>query len=234
MNSVFRVLLIAMVALGSTNAMAHSMEDVEASLNEKERYAQFVDQPAPEFDLTGVDGNTLSLADLNGKTVVLNFLYTRCTEACPLHMNLIRQLQTGVEEEGLSEEVVFITIATDREDVAGTRRNMRAYGENFDLNPRNWQFLYRARMEPPELTPELAKAYGVQFRDTGEGVQVHGVVTHVIDPEGQMRARFHGLKFKPEHLVTYLTAIAKGPNAAADDGFWGRLHGRIEELLQSE
>ena len=83
MNSVFRVLLIAMVALGSTNAMAHSMEDVEASLNEKERYAQFVDQPAPEFDLTGVDGNTLSLADLNGKTVVLNFLYTRCTEACP-------------------------------------------------------------------------------------------------------------------------------------------------------
>ncbi|WP_286800983.1 hypothetical protein [Marinobacter sp. UBA2498] len=61
MNSVFRVLLIAMVALGSTNAMAHSMEDVEASLNEKERYAQFVDQPAPEFDLTGVDGNALPL-----------------------------------------------------------------------------------------------------------------------------------------------------------------------------
>ena len=59
-NSLFRVFLIAVIALVSTNAMAHSMEDVEASLNEKERYAQFVDQPAPEFDLTGVDGNTLS------------------------------------------------------------------------------------------------------------------------------------------------------------------------------
>lgn len=234
MNNLFRVLLIAVVALGSTNATAHSMEDVEASLNEKERYAQFVDQPAPPFDLTGTDGNTLSLADLNGKTVVLNFLYTRCTEACPLHMNLIRQLQIGVEEEGLSEEVVFITIATDREDVAGTRRNMRAYGENFDLNPRNWHFLFRARAEPPGLTSELAKAYGVQFTDTGDGVQVHGVVTHVIDPEGRMRARFHGLKFQPEHLVTYLKAIAIGPNAAADDGFWSRLHERIEELLQSE
>ena len=149
-------------------------------------------------------------------------------------MNLIRQLQTGVEEEGLSEEVVFITIATDREDIAGTRDNMRAYGDNFDLNPDNWHFLYRGEGESPGLTSELAKAYGVQFRDTGEGVQVHGVVTHVIDPEGQMRARFHGLKFKPEHLVTYLTAIAKGPNAAAGDGFWGRLHGRIEALLQSE
>ncbi len=57
----------------------------------------------------------------------------------------------------------------------------------------NWHFLYRGEGEPPGLTSELAKAYGVQFRDTGEGVQVHGVVTHVIDPEGQMRARFHGL-----------------------------------------
>jgi len=46
-NSLFRVFLIAVIALVSTNAMAHSMEDVEASLNEKERYAQFVDQPAP-------------------------------------------------------------------------------------------------------------------------------------------------------------------------------------------
>ena len=42
MNSVFRVLLIAMVALGSTNATAHSMEDVEASLNEKERYLSLI------------------------------------------------------------------------------------------------------------------------------------------------------------------------------------------------
>jgi len=233
-NRIIRVFLISMVALGSLKAYAHSMEDVEASLNEKERYAQFVDQPAPPFDLTGTDGKTLSLADLNGKTVVLNFLYTRCTEACPLHMNLIRQLQTGVEEEGLSEEVVFITIATDREDVAGTRKNMRAYGENFDLNPGNWHFLYRAKNESPGLTSELAKAYGVQFTDTGDGVQVHGVVTHVIDPQGQMRARFHGLKFEPQHLVTYLKAIAIGPNAAADDGFWSRLHGRIEGLMQGE
>ena len=39
---------------------------------------------------------------LQGKTVVLNFLYTRCKEACPLHMNLIRQLQSSVDE-GLAE-----------------------------------------------------------------------------------------------------------------------------------
>ncbi|WP_254774515.1 SCO family protein [Marinobacter sp. AC-23] len=122
------------------------MEDVEASLNEKERYAQFVDQPAPLFKLTESDGNIGSLADLKGKTVVLDFLYTRCTEACPLHMNLIRQLQTGEKDEGLSEEVVFITIATDREDVAGTWENMRAYGKNFDLKPGNWHFLYRTRL----------------------------------------------------------------------------------------
>jgi protein SCO1/2 len=229
----FGIFLTSLMAFTGLNVHGHSIEDVEASLHEKERYAQFVDRPAPPFTLTDSEGNTLSLANLQGKTVVLNFLYTRCKEACPLHMNLIRQLQKKVDEAGLSEEVAFITIATDREDIAGTRENMRAYGENFDLNPTSWRFLYRAEDEPAGLTSELADAYGMRFADTGDGVQVHGIVTHVIDPTGQMRARFHGLKFKPEHLVTYLKAIAIGPNAASD-GFWDQLHARIESLLEGD
>ncbi|MAM60026.1 MAG: SCO family protein [Maritimibacter sp.] len=233
MTRLFRAFLIPLVVSISFNIHAHSIEDVEASLQEEERYAQFVDRLATPFTLTGSEGNALSLADLQGKTVVLNFLYTRCKEACPLHMNLIRQLQSSVDEAGLSEEVVFITIATDREDIVGTRENMRAYGENFDLKPANWHFLYRAQGEPAGLTSELADAYGMRFADTGHGVQVHGVVTHVIDPTGQMRARFHGLKFKPEHLVTYLKAIAIGPDAASD-GFWDQLHQRIENLLEGD
>jgi cytochrome oxidase Cu insertion factor (SCO1/SenC/PrrC family) len=32
-----------------------------------------LEQPAPPFELRGVDGSTLSLADLRGKLVVLHF-----------------------------------------------------------------------------------------------------------------------------------------------------------------
>lgn len=36
---------------------------------------------------------------------------------------------------------------------------------------------------------------------------MHGVVTHVIDQQGTMRARLHGLKFKPEHLAAFVGSL---------------------------
>ena len=36
---------------------------------------------------------------------------------------------------------------------------------------------------------------------------MHGVVTHVIDQDGVMRARFHGLKFQPLHLTAFVNTL---------------------------
>jgi protein SCO1/2 len=215
----------AALLLGTSFAAAahSSLKSVEADIHERERYAQFVDQQAPAFTLTDAEGNTVSLADFKGKVVVLNFIYTRCTDDCPLHMNTIAQLQDLANAKGLRDEVQFVTIATDTEDVASTRENMRAYGKNLAFDPANWRFLYRAEGESTETTRQVAEAYNLAFSDAGEGVQVHGVVTHVIDQTGHMHARFHGLKFKHEHFIEYLTAMAKGPEAVQPKGFWERL-----------
>ena len=40
-----------------------------------------------------------------------------------------------------------------------------------------------------------ADRYGLKFSLGEGGVQVHGIVTHIIDKSGNLRARFHGLKF---------------------------------------
>lgn len=222
--------LLVLLMTVSPLSLAHSLEDAEAQLQERERYVQFVDRPAPVFTLADANGRAMSSADLENKVVVLNFIYTRCKEVCPLHMNLVAQVQDRANEAGLGEEVKFITIATDSEDIAGTRSNMRAYGENFDLDPANWHFLYRGESESAETTRQLAESYGLRFDDVAEGVQAHGVVTHVIDQAGRMRARFHGLKFEPEHLVTYLKVLVEGPGALSNDA-WYRLHTYFEDVF---
>lgn len=235
MQKVVRGALVVALLMGASFSIsAHSLKDVEASLHEQERYAQFVDRPAPAFNLTDLEGETVELSDFQGKAVVLNFIYTRCTEACPLHMNTIAQLQSKVNEAGMRDQVQFITIATDTEEVASTRENMRDYASNFGFDPANWRFLFRSEDEAVETTKEIAKDYGLTFSTAEEGVQIHGVVTHVIDENGQMRARFHGLKFKPEHFVKYVTAVAKGPDAVAPEGFWEELHASFENLFRTE
>lgn len=209
--------------------LAHTLQEAEAELQERENYSQFVDRPAPGFTLADASGKSVSLTDFKDKVVVLNFIYTRCADACPLHMDLIARVQEQIHEAGLHDDVEFITIATDDEDIAGTRTNMQAYENNFGLEASNWRFLYRQENEPAGTTRQLAEAYGLKFDPVAKGVQAHGVVTHVIDQTGQMRARFHGLKFEPEHLISYAKVLVEGPEALSD-GVWDKLQHYIENM----
>lgn len=195
------------VSAAALPAAAHSLEQLETALHGQERYAQFVDSKAADFHLVDLAGQPVSLTDLQGKVIIQNFVYARCKDVCPLHMALIARLQSMVNAAGMQEQVRFVTIATDTEDAKATREVMATYAKAYGLNSQNWQFLYRADEEPADTTLRLAEAYGLKFTPADDGMQMHGLVTHVIDQTGRLRARFHGLKFEPVHLVSYVNAL---------------------------
>lgn len=218
------IALLAVAAWLGTGA--GSLADVQRSLEQRDRYVQFVDRPATGFALADARGDTVALEDFRGRIVVLNFVYARCTDICLPHMALIADLQQRTAELGLADRVAFVTLATDSEDRAATAQVIAGYGRRFGLAPENWQMLYRGD-RPPRSVIGLAAAYGLQFRvvaagDTAAGAgagdaarrQVHGAVTHVIDPAGRLRARFHGLRFQPQSFTRYLQALARHQVAA--------------------
>jgi protein SCO1/2 len=204
---IHRIFCVAVLALAALPAGAHSLEHLESALHQRERYAQFVDSAAADFTLRDLGGEQLSLRELRGEVVVLNFVYGRCKDVCPLHMNLISRVQSMVKAAGMAEQVRFITIATDDEDAAQTRKIMAGYAKGYGLDTANWHFLHRSDEQPVDATLRLAEDYGLKFTRAGEGMQMHGLVTHVIDQGGQLRARFHGLKFEPVNLVSYINAL---------------------------
>lgn len=219
--------LVVAVAF-SRPAAAHSMGRIESELRGNERYAQLVDREAPGFALQDPDGHRVGLERLRGKAVVLNFLYARCREACPLHSALIAKVQALVSEvPGLAERVQFVTVATDTEDAAETAAAMREHGALHALDAANWVFVHGGPGRE-RAGIELAKAYGLEFVPTGDAEQMHGVVTHVIDPTGRLRARFHGLKFQPLNLVTYAAALAHGEHAQVEGAVEGAVSGRSD------
>src|SRR3546814_17184096 len=63
------------------------------------------------------------------------------------------------------------------------------------LDPANWVFLTAGPDQGEDTTRKLVEAYGHRFMITEDGLQVHGVVTHVVDRGGRWSANFHGLKF---------------------------------------
>lgn len=219
------VLCLMMTFPFTVQASSHSLKEVEETLYEKEKYYQPVDVEAPGFALRDANDRTLGLTDFKGKVVVLHFIYTNCPDVCPLHAEKIAAVQKMVNITPMKGQVQFVTVTTDPKRDVG--QVLRDYGENHGLDPVNWMFLTAAAGDPEDTTRRLAKAYGVEFRLAEDGSeQMHGVVTSIIDQDGILRARFHGLDFQNVNLVIFINALinkVQVPHADRKPGFWERL-----------
>jgi protein SCO1/2 len=217
-------LAIAFAPAGA--ALSHSLEEVDRQLRDEETYFQPMDTQAPDFTLQDADGGVVRFADRRGKVVVLNFIYTNCPDVCPLHSERIAQLQSMINLTPMKTMVEFVTITTDPKHDSG--QVLRDYGKAHGLDPANWVFLTAAPDQPEDTTRRIAEAYGLQFTPSEGGVQMHGIVTHVIDQDGRMRARFHGLKFEPVNLVMFVNALTnrvQKPHGHTEPSWWDKLRG---------
>lgn len=200
-----RLALEAGIAAAASTASAHSLKELEDQLAARERYFQAMDQPAPDFALQDADGHMASLKDLRGKVVVLYFIFASCPDVCPLQSEKLAEIQSQINTTPMRDLVEFIAITTDPErDLPDV---LKAYGPAHGLDPTNWTFLTSGPAKPT-ATRDLAAAYGLKFTPEEGGSQMHGVVTHVIDKSGNLRARFHGLKFKDINLIVYVNALS--------------------------
>lgn len=199
--------LVSLFALAAMpqSAGAHSLAELETQLSGRDKYFQPVDQSAPDFTLVDAEGRRTSLADFRGKVVVLNFIYTTCGDVCPLHSQLIAQLQSMTNISPMKDQVTFISVTTDPAHDQG--KVLTEYGEAQGLDPVNWLFLTSPATAPADTTRKVARAYGLEFTEV-DGMQMHGLVTHVIDRDGKLRGRFHGLNFQANSLVTFANALA--------------------------
>lgn len=191
-------------------AAAHHIAEVSADIAKRDMFFQPVDQVAPGFQLEAADGKKVNLRDFRGKIVVLDFIYSRCKDVCPVQSELLASIQQQIDRTPMKGLVEFVSVATDTEDAQETAAIMRGYGAKHGLDPVNWVFLYRGA-GAPDAGIKAAAAYGLKFDTTENGDQMHGVVTHVIDQAGHLRARFHGLKFDPTDLILFVNALTNEP-----------------------
>lgn len=219
--------LVALAAvLSPMIAAAHSLDSLQQQLFEKEKYFQIKDQPAPDFTLQDAEGKSVRLSDLRRKVVVMHFIYTSCPDVCPLHAEKIAEVQEMISITPMKQQVAFVTVTTDPRRDTGDA--LREYGPLHGLDAVNWMFLTSGTDRPEDETRKLAEQYGHKFMETEDGLQIHGVVTHVIDREGRWRANFHGLNFSSTNLVIYVNGLVNDVHKSGEmdhpePSFWERI-----------
>ncbi|MGH7266854.1 MAG: SCO family protein [Candidatus Rokuibacteriota bacterium] len=90
----------------------------------------------PEFALTERSGRPVARADLLGKVWLATFIYTQCTETCPLQSARVARLQAEFTAE---PDLVLVSITVDPE--RDTPAVLAAYAERYGADPIRWWFL---------------------------------------------------------------------------------------------
>ena len=152
--------MFAVLTLVRPTLADHPGADLDEVMASKERYFQAIDAvAAPPFELVDADGDMARLSDFSDKIVVLNFIFASCADVCPLHTDLIADVQEKINITPMKNMVRFITVTTD--PAADTPEVLKAYGPARGLDADNWVFLTTRPGQPDDATRELAAAGSV-------------------------------------------------------------------------
>jgi protein SCO1/2 len=99
--------------------------------------------------LTTHEGKRLRFYDdlVHGKTVVIHFMYTSCTDSCPLTTANLAQVQMALGPR-VGRDLFLYSITVDPE--RDTPAVLRTYAERFDAKP-GWRFLTGTKQDIREL-----------------------------------------------------------------------------------
>jgi protein SCO1/2 len=157
--------------------------------------------PAPPFAFADSNGEIVSLAGLAGKTLLVDFIFTRCPGPCPTLTSTHVAVQRALSPEQ-RERIHFVSISIDPE--RDTHEDLLAYGQARGADPSGWSFL----TGPPTEVAEVVRAYGVGTVPGKGGEIEHVVATFLVDPRGRIVKRYIGLDHEPDEIVADLRAVA--------------------------
>jgi protein SCO1/2 len=155
---------------------------------------------APPIVLTDQHGKKVDLAKLKGKPVLVAFLYTHCTDLCPIVAGKVHTAFAGLPQ---AKRPLFLAVSVDPADdtpasAAYFNKQHRTTGEI------DWLLGSQAELE------KVWKAWGVKPEHNANDPEEieHNAEIFAIDPQGRIRALYPPT-FKPEKLAAGAGVLAQ-------------------------
>ena len=137
---------------------------------------------AGNFHLTDFNGQARTLADFEGKVVVIFFGYTQCPDVCPTTLMELAQVKQALGADGEKLQVLFVSLDPERDTPEVLKAYMAAFDPDFvGLVPGSEQDLQK-------LTREFKIFYERVDGSAPDTYTIdHTAASYVYDPKGRLR-----------------------------------------------
>jgi cytochrome oxidase Cu insertion factor (SCO1/SenC/PrrC family) len=120
-----------------------------------------------------------TLRDLRGRPVLLTFVATRCTDACPIANAIFAGLQNDLQRGHVDARLLTVTL-DPRNDTPFVMANT---ARRLGVDPRRWRFATGSVAD----VQRLLHAFNVVVQPNAEGIpDVHSTFVYLLDREGHL------------------------------------------------
>ena len=152
---------------------------------QRERLMQY--GTVPEFSLTERNGEVISLAQLRGKVWIADFIYTSCTDTCPLQTAMMARLQ---KEYAAMPNVQLVSVTVDPE--RDTPESLSIYAARFNADAKRWFFLTGQRARIIRL---IQDGFHLSVATLPNDAESSGIIPHsarfvLIDKDAHIRGYY--------------------------------------------
>jgi protein SCO1/2 len=216
-NSMMRRFRIAAVALGlCLLALAPACGGTASTLSG----TALDQQPAPDFTLTDQRGESVTLSSLHGNAIALTFIYTHCTDVCPLIAQKLHDAYTALPASDQQRvRLLAVTVDPARDSTAA----LAQFSEKHSLaNNPNWHamtgdnttlatiwkayFIDVSGMIEEDASP-VPGAAATTEPGPPTNSSAHTDAIYIIDKEGNERVLMHS-SATPQEIADNLKALA--------------------------
>src|SRR5665647_891591 len=132
-------------------------------------------------------GKKVSLYDIKGKIIVLDFFFTRCPTFCPGMARSMKKLQDSFKQNDTSI-VQFLSVSID--PVHDSVPQLRKFADRFNASPDSWWFVTGDKKEIYDFALQEVKASVADTEiDTGF---IHTQLFFLLDREKIVRGWYNG------------------------------------------
>ena len=205
----WRSLSVILLALGSA---AHALD---AKLALKESQAA-IGREIGNHRLIDASGRSVRLADLRGKPLVVQFVYTGCFQVCPTGTQALAVAVAQAERTLGPGTFRIATIGFNLP--ADSPEAMRDFGRRFGPGSPHWLFL----SPEPKALEALVADFGFRYEQTTAGFD-HLLQATIVDANGRIYRQLYGDSFDAPLFTGPLLELARNapvPPESVLEGAW--------------
>lgn len=162
---------------------------------------------APDFELTGRFGQTVTDDELDGKAWIAEFIFTRCAGACPVMMSSMTRVREALSDHPDFDDLRIVSFTVDPE--YDTTEVLRTYAEVNGIgdDPR-WYFLTGPQQRIRSISQ---RGFGLGVGEDPDNAAMpiyHSTKFTLIDREGVVHGRYDSFEeAEMDQLITDTAAL---------------------------